>query len=828
MINALRYALTAVTVATVPVVSSVVTTPSAPTKFEQPTTTGIVRALMTTESNESGSSTLGYVLDTGVAKIELPADEPAPATLGARVTLNGGVKAVESGDATVKASAAVTTEIYAPIAARNLVVVPVTWEGAPFPAERQSAMQTTLVQLDSWWSSASAGIENLSIRSLPITTIPVPSNCDFKAMETAAKSAVGVAALTTWATNITVILPENSGCWWAGLGYMPGFVTWINAINIKVMIHELGHNMGLPHANTCFQKETLSLVNMCDESEYGDQTDPMGSAWSVDRYSYGAEFLTRIGWLPQSQQTTWTGTATSYTLVPLDDTSSGGLRGIRINGRGSLDSTSPGDYWLQFRAFSENSSPKPGVHLTVSPTKEFELSAAGQNSDLGTSTWLCDLTPGDIPWGSPGWNSFGFLLNTPWSDPSGLFTVTVTAVTANDATLTIKPARTLPTAPSSVSTEVLTSDSTPDGRIKVSWTTALSAPTSGFGEPVAITATINGTANSCTASVRAKFCIISGAPRARELDILTVSKNYTGASASAAARTQAIPVTPPTGTLTSSSTSTSATFTLAITDTGGAPIYPTRAITLSNGQACAVDTNLCTISGLLPRARYTATSKLENSAGARTISAIFTTLSQKPVPPTVTAVLVDGVPTATVTVQPIDTSNVDFIGFFCSYDKSWRQTPFVGGQITSAIASAVSDDYCWVHAVNTTGYSNGTLVKFRSLSDKPITIPGETTTTNPGGGNNSGGGGNSGGDNGSQPTPVISAKTTRVAGGTQVRVTWKVTNGDLSRVTVSKIAGRICRRTGRNTCVAKNVRRGRMTVTLAMPGAKKITLRTPR
>jgi hypothetical protein len=115
------------------------------------------------------------------------------------------------------------------------------------------------------------------------------------------------------------------------------------------------------------------------------------------------------------------------------------------------------------------------------------------------------------------------------------------------------------------------------------------------------------------------------------------------------------------------------------------------------------------------------------------------------------------------------------------------------------------------------------LVQIGSLSDKPITIPGETTTTtNPDGGNNPGGGNNP------RPTPVISAKTTRVAGGTQVRVTWKVTNGDLSRVTVSKIAGRVCRKTGRNTCVAKNVRRGRMTVTLAMPGAKKITLRTPR
>jgi hypothetical protein len=824
MVHVLKYALTAVTVATVPVVSSVVTAPPTEIRIEQSTTTGIVRALMTTEPSEDGSSTLGYILDTGRKKIELPTNEQPPAIPGTRVTLNGGIKAVESGDApVVTAAAAVTTEIYAPIATRNLVVVPVTWEGVSFPAERLTATQSTLVQLDSWWSSASAGIENLSISSLPITTIPVPSNCDTKAMETAAKSAVGAAALMTWATNITIILPENSGCWWGGLGYMPGFVTWINSINIKVMIHELGHNMRLPHANTCFQKETLSLVNTCNESEYGDPTDPMGMAWSVDRYSFGAEFLTRIGWLPQSQQKTWTGTTASYTLVPLDDTSSGGLRGIRINGRGSLDSTSPGDYWLQFRAFSENSSPKPGVHLTVSPTKEFELSAAGKNSDRGASTWLCDLTPGDAPWGTPGWNSYGFQLNTPWSDPSGLFTVTVTAVTATSATLTIKPAQTLPTAPSSVTTEILTSDSTPDGRIKVSWITALSAATSGFGEPVAVTATINGTTNSCTASARTKFCIISGAPRAQELDILTVSKNYTGASVSTAARSQAIPVTPPIGTLSSTSTSTSATFTLAITDTGGAPVLSTGAITLSNGQACAVGSNPCTISGLLPRAKYTATSKLENSAGARTITASITMLSQKPAPPTVTAVLVDAVVTATVTVQPIDTSNVDFIGFWCSNDKVWRQTPFVGGQITSAIPSAVSDNYCWVHTVNTTGYSNGTLVQVRSLSDKPVTIPGEANTVTNTGGNN-----NSGGDNTSRPTPVISAKTTRVAGGTQVRITWKVTNGDLSRVTVSKIAGRICRKTGRNTCVAKNVRRGRMTVTLTMPGAKKITVRTPR
>ena len=139
MVHVLKYALTAVTVATVPVVSSVVTAPPTEIRIEQSTTTGIVRALMTTEPSDDGSSTLGYILDTGRKKIELPTNEQAPAIPGTRVTLNGGIKAVESGDAPVAAAAAVTTEIYAPIATRNLVVVPVTWEGVSFSAERLTA-----------------------------------------------------------------------------------------------------------------------------------------------------------------------------------------------------------------------------------------------------------------------------------------------------------------------------------------------------------------------------------------------------------------------------------------------------------------------------------------------------------------------------------------------------------------------------------------------------------------------------------------------------------------------------------------------------------------
>lgn len=814
MITSLRLVLTAVTVATVPVVSSVATTSSDTRTIQQPSTStaGVVRALMTTEPNESGSSTLGFVLDTGVSRIDLPIDAQIPAEVGSRLSLRGGQEAIESGDAVVTATIAPTAKTYAPIASRNLAVVPVTWDGAAFTPERQSTLQSTLTKLDSWWSSSSSGIEDLSINTLPVTTIPAQTECDHNAMENAAKTAVAAAGLSTWTTNITVILPENRLCRWGGLGYMPGFTTWINVIDLMIIIHELGHNMGLPHANMCFSNETVSVNSTCKEKEYGDPTDPMGSAWNVDRISFGAEYLTKIGWLPQSQQTTWSGTTTTYTLSPIDITNGPGLRGIRINARGSLDTNAPGDYWLQYRAFGESSYPQSGVHLTVSPTKEFEKSVTGQNSVYGSATWLCDLTPGDGQWGADGWKSYGFPVNTPWTDPSGLFSVTVSVVTAGSATVTITPGQTLPNAPTNVVSEALLTDSTPDGRIKVSWTTTASVVTPGLSEPVIATATIDGTTRSCTTYARSKSCIIPGAPRTKDLTISVVGQNYAGTSAITSAKTAAIPISPPTGAFSFTSTPTSISLTLDITDTGGLPVTSIGAITLSSEQKCPAGINPCTFAGLFPRATYTATSKLENSAGTRNISASVSTLSQKPSAPNITARLDNGVPTAIVTAAKIDIYNIDAITAFCSTNRTTARVPYVSTQVAIQLPNGGQNDICWVYAINSLGYSSGATVIISQLTNEPKTIQNEVRET----------------DDKIDSTPVITAKAIRLAGGNRVRVSWRVTNGDPSLVAVSKIAGRSCKRTGLTSCVASRVRRGRINVSVSMPGAQKVSIRTPR
>ena len=123
--------------------------------------------------------------------------------------------------------------------------------------------------------------------------------------------------------------------------------------------------------------------------------------------------------------------------------------------------------------------------------------------------------------------------------------------------------------------------------------------------------------------------------------------------------------------------------------------------------------------------------------------------------------------------------------------------------------------YCHFMAVNRLGTSASVGVDMASLRKAPTTTPKKPDAKAPG-------------DTTSGRRPVIGAKATRLAGGTRVRITWKVTNGNPTRVKVGKIAGKTCKKTSRTSCVATGVRRGKIRVTVSMPGAKKITLHTAR
>ena len=109
-----------------------------------------------------------------------------------------------------------------------------------------------------------------------------------------------------------------TSCGWsgrAGLGCgddCTGFV--MGCSDYLVMAHELGHNLGMHHATSDYDADGTF------DSEYGDQTCPMGSAWGYSMFN--APHQHQMGWLDAYPERTLTVTASGvYNIAPLEATS---------------------------------------------------------------------------------------------------------------------------------------------------------------------------------------------------------------------------------------------------------------------------------------------------------------------------------------------------------------------------------------------------------------------------------------------------------------------------------------------------------------------------
>lgn len=123
---------------------------------------------------------------------------------------------------------------------------------------------------------------------------------------------------------------------YAGLAYVGGIGIHIanGYWGRNILVHELGHNLGLPHAHT-WDTASNSIIGDGSNVEYGNGYDPMGSGGDNDHYSGSYKRL--IDWIPGAD-----GNAVStpgiYRLYAHDNFyGNQGLRTLRVSRSGSQD-----------------------------------------------------------------------------------------------------------------------------------------------------------------------------------------------------------------------------------------------------------------------------------------------------------------------------------------------------------------------------------------------------------------------------------------------------------------------------------------------------------
>jgi hypothetical protein len=182
-------------------------------------------------------------------------------------------------------------------------------------AEAQRIVFTGDDSVNTYLQEASFGRLSLAGDVLGWYTIDDSSKgCRFGRWARAARQAAIADGHAASYQHYVFVFPHAPGCAWAGMAELPGTKAWINGeLTMRVVGHELGHNLGAHHASGLHCTEDgrpVAVSDRCLLEEYGDPFDIMGG---------GARHMSnwnkaKLGWLSSSNLATATASGT-YTLA---------------------------------------------------------------------------------------------------------------------------------------------------------------------------------------------------------------------------------------------------------------------------------------------------------------------------------------------------------------------------------------------------------------------------------------------------------------------------------------------------------------------------------
>jgi len=234
---------------------------------------------------------------------------------------------------------------------KRLLLYRIDFSDAPGAAIASNTAAQLLVDLNTYYREMSYGLMTIaSAQSGSIVTdtlrLPEPStgyDNDFVKLITHTRQAALDAGYNAALFDSDVIFTgAKPFLVFGALSYVGGPGTWIgnNNFNVGVFGHELGHNLGLPHASF-WSTGDQSSIGPGTKEEYGDPFDSMGTPGGNTSH-FNTYFKHYVGWISDADAPVVTSNGT-YRLNAQDSMASTGLRALRV------PRMSGQDYWLEFR-----------------------------------------------------------------------------------------------------------------------------------------------------------------------------------------------------------------------------------------------------------------------------------------------------------------------------------------------------------------------------------------------------------------------------------------------------------------------------------------------
>jgi hypothetical protein len=287
---------------------------------------------------------------------------------------------------------------------KRIILFRVAFPNVTTPSLTVLAGRQMLTNMHNYWRIISYGRTTVAMpgegSDVVLVTLTQPTaNYDddagkLRADVRAAATASGV-DLSKYDFDITCVGGSPSFSF-AGLAYVGAPGAWLanGYFGTATAGHELGHNLGNPHANY-WDTGGASAIGPGGNEEYGDPYDIMGGGGTPQGH-YVAKFKWRIGWLADTDFPRIT-TSGRHRIYAQDNPDATGVRGLRFARNGSMD------YYVEFRQlYTGNNWLMNGLRLCWG------------NSGSSWGSQFIDTTPGS----ANGKNDSPILIGQTFTDPA--------------------------------------------------------------------------------------------------------------------------------------------------------------------------------------------------------------------------------------------------------------------------------------------------------------------------------------------------------------------------------------------------------------------------